>query len=109
MVADEVIKKSLSDLKVSIGDAIARLRDSRGLLAIAKSLIEVVPAVVAHVEKVGRDLGLKGEDKKAAVVAILNAVIPWPWWIPAGYRAVILDMLIETVVSVFNRFWKKQA
>lgn len=102
-----LILKALDELKTQARGAVAELKAARDVVAIAKALIKVVPEAVALAEKIGKDLGIRGADKKALVVDVLNALIPWPWWIPASIRGAMLDAAIELVVAVFNRFWKK--
>ena len=108
-ITPELVQQSLKELVASGKDTVSALKASRGPVAIAKALAVVVPDVVQHVESVSTTLGIKGADKKELACSILNAVIPWPFWIPSAFRMALLEGFIDMAVSVFNRFWKKKA
>ena len=107
-ITKELILKALEDLKAEAKDAAEKLKSSRGIVAIGKAVFEIVPHAVELSEKLGKDLNLRGADKKALAVEIMNALIPWPWWIPASFRTALLEGAVEMAVAIFNRFWKKK-
>ena len=108
-ITKEVILGTLKDVESLAKDAVEKLKNARGIIAIAPALFEIVPNVVEYVEKAAPDLNLKGADKKKLAVDILNALIPWPWWIPASLRIAILEGAVDMAVAIFNRIWKKKS
>lgn len=108
-ITKDLILEILEEVKGESKEIVAAIRGARGIIAIAKELFRIVPEVVEKVEIISEKLGIKGADKKALAIEILNALIPWPWWIPDGIRMALLDGAIEMAVAIFNRAWKKSA
>lgn len=104
----DVVLKNVSEFKATAAGAIDALRHCRGFFAILRELCKVVPEVVSHVEKFSAAKDLCSEDKKALAMEILDALIPWPVWLPGFIHRPILDMAVESAVGSFNKVWKPQ-
>jgi len=63
--------------------------------------VEVLRAAEAG-EGVGQDEDLKGSDKKALAVAILNALIDIPF-LPESVEGMLIGWAIDAVVSALNK------
>lgn len=88
-----IVQSVVGDVKAEV----AELRGARGFFAILKA----VPHVVARVEKIGADLKLIGEDKKAVAVAAVCALVP-DSWLPDSVVAFIASFAIERALPAIK-------
>jgi hypothetical protein len=100
MVEKGVVLKAVAELQASV----AELRGKRGILEILKA----VPAVVRKVEEVGKDLDIKGAEKKELALDILFALLPpLPWYLPEFVLRKYAGILIEKAVSALKARFSK--
>lgn len=78
------------------------LKRARGVIGLYKLL----PTLVDHVEAVGAELKLLGEDKKAIAVEAILAAVP-DRWAPDWILRPVVAWAIERAVSAYNNSQKK--
>ncbi|MFA5162081.1 MAG: hypothetical protein WC421_07530 [Elusimicrobiales bacterium] len=93
------------DYEAKAKELLDGLGELKGKIKAVKSLkdaAEAIPDVVKLVEAVGQDEGLKGADKKALAVAVLNALIDIPF-LPESIEGMLIGWAIDAVVAALNK------
>ncbi|MFA5937644.1 MAG: hypothetical protein WC822_07255 [Candidatus Paceibacterota bacterium] len=89
---EELAKKLIADAQGEL-DELKKIKDIH-------SAAEAVPQVVAFVEKHAADV--KGADKRALAVAIINELVDIPL-VPERIEAVIIGWAIDAAVAALNK------
>lgn len=83
-------------------DKLGAVKDKIKTVKSLKDAAEAVPDVVKLVEGVGQDEDLKGSDKKALAVAVLNALIDIPF-LPESVEGMLIGWAIDVVIVALNK------
>ena len=83
-------------------DKLGAVKDKIKTVKSLKDAAEAVPDVVKLVEGVGQDEDIKGSDKKALAVAVLNTLIDIPF-LPESVESMLIGWAIDAVVSALNK------
>ncbi|MFA5161856.1 MAG: hypothetical protein WC421_06385 [Elusimicrobiales bacterium] len=83
-------------------DKLGAVKDKIKTVKSLKDAAEAVPDVVKLVEGVGQDEDIKGSDKKALAVAILNALIDIPF-LPESVEGMLIGWAIDAVIAALNK------
>ena len=91
-------EKKAQELLNKLGEVKDKIKTVKSL----KDAAEAVPDVIKLVEGVGQDEDLKGSDKKALAVSVLNALIDIPF-LPESVEGMLIGWAIDAVVSALNK------
>jgi len=83
-------------------DKLGAVKDKIKTVKSLKEAAEAVPDVVKLVEGVGQDEDIKGSDKKALAVAILNELIDIPF-LPESVEGMLIGWAIDAVIAALNK------
>lgn len=103
MDINELAGQSVDEVK-SLAEKLSRLKGfSLGSL---KGLFLITKDVVKHVEEIGLAKNLSGADKQALAIAILNRVVPMPWYLRPVVNAVLPPLIDAIVDALKDKFGK---
>ncbi|MFA6583919.1 MAG: hypothetical protein WCS77_06440 [Elusimicrobiaceae bacterium] len=67
-----------------------------------KDAAEAIPGIITLVESVGQDEDIKGADKKALAVAVLNKLVDIPL-VPEAVEGILIGWAIDAVIAALNK------
>lgn len=96
--AGKLVVEGLRDVKEAVKEAEGFLGKIK---AGAKAIGKLVYGAVKHVEQLGRDMKLAGNQKRELAVQVINQLIDLPW-ISESMEAIMIGFAIDVLIAGFN-------
>src|SRR3990167_1334486 len=81
----------------------ADARKARGFVAVIKSLPALAHTATQIAEDAGKEIGIRGADKKELALDIIFAYVQLPWWLPERFARMLASRAIEAAVKRFSK------
>jgi hypothetical protein len=96
---DELAELAIKDVKADI-EKLAQLKGWN--IKSVKGLISCLPAIIKHVEELGKVKDLAGEQKQELACLIILKLIKLPCWLPTAIVKPVLYGAINAVVEAIK-------